>query len=74
MLSYQYFFEKGYKTFLSQEMNHTMEFHYLLRLRNRKHLKYFSPLYSNKNIKIRPHDPLHEKKKMKQIISIFTDL
>ena len=30
---------------------------------DRKHLKYFSPLYSNKNIKIRPHDPLHEKKK-----------
>ena len=65
MLSYQYFYEKGFKNkeiFISRNESYHGISILAQTAGDRKHLKYLSKLYPQKNIKIRPHDPLHEKK------------
>lgn len=65
MLSYQYFYEKGFTSkniFISRNESYHGISILAQSAGDRKHLKYISKLYPKKNIKIRPHDPLHEKK------------
>ena len=65
MLSYQYFFEKGFKNknlFVSRNESYHGISILAQTAGDRQHLKYLSKLYPRTNIKIRPHDPLHEKR------------
>ena len=66
MLSYQYFYEKGYKN-KNMFISRNESYHGITMLAQtageRKNLSFLSPLYTKKNIKISPHDPLREKRK-----------